>query len=326
MKLNFIGTLVRAGIVVIGGSAVVLVAAENLFLSKNDEMLVYPVSSTNVPVSEGISDITSESDFKNFSESSVFSSNQGSVFPQSSFSVSAEIKVEPTEITDNSEWTTQSESYISEPSSIPQSSEMNKPQASSVTVSTGTSSVTEISSLEIISDISSKIPEEPPVSTASTTTSDFSSDTEEISSTESSSGNPELSSSIPQSSSSTPQSSSSTPQSSLSTPQSSSSTPQSSSTKPEQPESSMSTITESTKPPIQDDIPILPEPDEPDIVNINTASVEELKTLWGIDNVKAEAIIAYRERYGDFVSIYDIRRVDGIADIVFEGIRDYITV
>lgn len=48
--------------------------------------------------------------------------------------------------------------------------------------------------------------------------------------------------------------------------------------------------------------------------------------MWGIGEDKAAAIIAYRERYGEFAEIHDIKRVDGIDDIVFEAICDFITV
>lgn len=61
-------------------------------------------------------------------------------------------------------------------------------------------------------------------------------------------------------------------------------------------------------------------------VNINTASREELKTLSGIGDSKAESIIAYREANGAFQSIEELMNVDGIKDGVFNKIKDRITV
>ena len=62
------------------------------------------------------------------------------------------------------------------------------------------------------------------------------------------------------------------------------------------------------------------------LININTATSEELQTLPGIGQTKAEAIIAYREDNGDFSSIEDITNVSGIGESTYENIKDYITV
>lgn len=62
------------------------------------------------------------------------------------------------------------------------------------------------------------------------------------------------------------------------------------------------------------------------LVNINTATVEELKSLPGIGEVKAKAILSYRERVGTFSSIEDIMNVAGIKANSFEQIRDLIKV
>ncbi len=61
-------------------------------------------------------------------------------------------------------------------------------------------------------------------------------------------------------------------------------------------------------------------------VNLNTASKEELKTLSGIGDTRAESIISYRETNGPFTSIEDLKKVDGIKDGVFQKIKDGITV
>ena len=60
-------------------------------------------------------------------------------------------------------------------------------------------------------------------------------------------------------------------------------------------------------------------------VNINTASKEELMTLSGIGESKAEDIIKYREKE-QFVSIEDIKKVSGIGDSLFAKIKENITI
>ena len=61
-------------------------------------------------------------------------------------------------------------------------------------------------------------------------------------------------------------------------------------------------------------------------VNINTASAEELMTLKGIGQTRAEQIIAYREKHGAFASIEGIMEVDGIKQGTFDKLKDNITV
>lgn len=62
------------------------------------------------------------------------------------------------------------------------------------------------------------------------------------------------------------------------------------------------------------------------LVNINTATKEQLMTLNGIGESRAQAIIAYREEYGPFASIEALMQVSGIKEAAFEKVRDYITV
>ena len=62
------------------------------------------------------------------------------------------------------------------------------------------------------------------------------------------------------------------------------------------------------------------------LININSASKEELKTLNGIGDATAEKIIKYREEHGSFSAIEDIMKVSGIKDKLFSKIKDYITV
>ena len=61
------------------------------------------------------------------------------------------------------------------------------------------------------------------------------------------------------------------------------------------------------------------------LININTATKEELLTISGIGESKANNIIKYRETNGKFNSIEDIKNVDGIGDNLYETIKIYIT-
>lgn len=62
------------------------------------------------------------------------------------------------------------------------------------------------------------------------------------------------------------------------------------------------------------------------LVNINTATSEELDTLYGIGPVLAQNIIDYRAENGYFEKIEDIVNVSGIGQSVYEAIKDDITV
>lgn len=62
-----------------------------------------------------------------------------------------------------------------------------------------------------------------------------------------------------------------------------------------------------------------------ELININTASAEELKQLNGIGDVIAERIVEYAKTIG-FNSIEEIKNVKGIGDKKFDNIKDKITV
>ncbi len=61
------------------------------------------------------------------------------------------------------------------------------------------------------------------------------------------------------------------------------------------------------------------------LVNINTASFEELDGLPGIGEVKANAIIDYRQKNGLFTSLEDLMKVEGISQSLFDELVGLIT-
>ncbi len=65
---------------------------------------------------------------------------------------------------------------------------------------------------------------------------------------------------------------------------------------------------------------------QPDLVNINTASIDELTTLPQIGPALAARIVAYRESNGPFKRADDLLKVSGIGQATLEKFRDFITV
>ena len=63
-----------------------------------------------------------------------------------------------------------------------------------------------------------------------------------------------------------------------------------------------------------------------DVININTANKEQLMKISGVGKTKAEAIISYREKNGDFKKKEDITKVRGIGTATFDKIKDKIEV
>ena len=61
-------------------------------------------------------------------------------------------------------------------------------------------------------------------------------------------------------------------------------------------------------------------------VNINRATKQELMTLSGIGESKAEDIISYREASGGFNSIQELTNVNGIGTATFDKLKDKIKV
>ncbi len=61
-------------------------------------------------------------------------------------------------------------------------------------------------------------------------------------------------------------------------------------------------------------------------ININTDSKEKLMTISGIGSSKADAIIEYRTKNGNFKTTEDIINVSGISKTIYDKIKDTITV
>lgn len=65
---------------------------------------------------------------------------------------------------------------------------------------------------------------------------------------------------------------------------------------------------------------------EDGVININTATLEELQKINGVGEVKAKSIIEYREKNGGFKSIDEMKNIEGIGDKTFEKMKDKITI
>ena len=50
------------------------------------------------------------------------------------------------------------------------------------------------------------------------------------------------------------------------------------------------------------------------LINVNKASAKELEVLPGVGKSKAAAIIAYRDQFGEFTSLAELKNVKGIGD------------
>ncbi len=72
--------------------------------------------------------------------------------------------------------------------------------------------------------------------------------------------------------------------------------------------------------------PSAPPPAVPLLVNLNTATQADLERVPGIGPVLAQRIIAYRQRYGPFKTIYQLRLIQGIGQHTFDKIKPYVTV
>lgn len=68
------------------------------------------------------------------------------------------------------------------------------------------------------------------------------------------------------------------------------------------------------------------QPSDSSTININTATMEELMTLPYIGEVKAKAILEYRNAYGPFKSVEELLNVKGIGEKTLEKLRPLVKV
>lgn len=61
------------------------------------------------------------------------------------------------------------------------------------------------------------------------------------------------------------------------------------------------------------------------VVNLNTATPEELQLLPGIGEVRAAQIVAIRKERGGFKSVSELTEVKGIGDALMERLRGHVT-
>ncbi|MGB0936095.1 MAG: ComEA family DNA-binding protein [Colwellia sp.] len=54
------------------------------------------------------------------------------------------------------------------------------------------------------------------------------------------------------------------------------------------------------------------------VIDINTSSLDELLTLKGIGQKKAEAILAYREKFGGFSTVEELSNIKGIGEKILK--------
>jgi competence protein ComEA len=62
------------------------------------------------------------------------------------------------------------------------------------------------------------------------------------------------------------------------------------------------------------------------LVNINRANLTELQTLQGVGAVRAQAIIDFRETYGNFASVEELINISGIGEATMNNLRERVTV
>ena len=98
--------------------------------------------------------------------------------------------------------------------------------------------------------------------------------------------------------------------------------------KPTQPQQQPSSVSPPTATVPLSDItkPSALPPIQPYIVDLNTATQADLERVPGIGPVLAARIIAYRQHYGPFKTVYQLRLIKGVGQQTFDKIKPYVTV
>ena len=65
-------------------------------------------------------------------------------------------------------------------------------------------------------------------------------------------------------------------------------------------------------------------PNKPELLNINTATAEELQTLPNIGEATAQRIVDYRTQHGNFASVDALQNVKGIGAKTLEKLRPFV--
>ncbi|HEY7866135.1 MAG TPA: helix-hairpin-helix domain-containing protein [Psychromonas sp.] len=60
-------------------------------------------------------------------------------------------------------------------------------------------------------------------------------------------------------------------------------------------------------------------------ININKATGDQLAVIKGIGEIKAQAIIDYREVHGDFADVNELVKVKGIGQATLKKIQPFVT-
>jgi competence protein ComEA len=64
----------------------------------------------------------------------------------------------------------------------------------------------------------------------------------------------------------------------------------------------------------------------PKLIDINTATVEELEALPAIGEARAQMIVRIRERNGPFKRVEELRALPRLSEKQFEALRKWVTV
>jgi competence protein ComEA len=70
----------------------------------------------------------------------------------------------------------------------------------------------------------------------------------------------------------------------------------------------------------------MPPSERTGLVDINTASLQDLMTLPGIGETRAQDILTYRQQNGGFTQIEELMNINGIGQSTFEKLKIYITI
>ncbi len=62
------------------------------------------------------------------------------------------------------------------------------------------------------------------------------------------------------------------------------------------------------------------------VLNLNTATVEQLQRLPGVGRVLATRIVEFREKKGGFKKVEELLAVPGISERKWKVLREYVTV